>query len=348
VRRVLVVDDSRVVREALESALEPYGFEVQQAENGAVALQKLKRSPFDLALVDIHMPILDGPSLIRLMRAQGITAKVILITSGAATPVITSAVKLGVSDYVSKPFKPERIRVVVARVLGLDAGDLQVRHARVLVQYPEQALAARLRELLPPHVEVDACGPVFARALELAEKQAYAVVLLDAGALGGERGTAAALVRELVPFAAIFAVGGGARQAALWAPDGALDGTLPGAVDEELARGFLYPNFLRPLVFEDGAVYHAAGFQGDERHLPAYFHSLGRAIAGRCSREVALQDLLIDLTRVPPDAGALAAVIRLVHERLDATGAAPAFRVSEAVACALAERPELRRTVIFS
>ena len=226
-RRVLVVDDSKVIREALEAALEPYGCEVHHADNGAVAIQKLKGSQFDLVLVDIHMPVLDGVSLVRIMRAQGITAKIVLITASAAAPVISAAVKLGVSDYVSKPFQPERIRVVVARALGLEPTALQVRTARVLVHHPNEALVERVRALLPPHVEVDSSGPAFSRVLELAEQQPYAAVLLDAGALAGESTTAAELVRELLPFAAIFAVTEGAPAAACWSPAGALDGVLP-------------------------------------------------------------------------------------------------------------------------
>ena len=70
-RRVLLVDDSRVVRQALQAALEPYGFEVEHAENGASALLLLRKHPFDIAFVDLNMPVLDGPALLRMMRARG-------------------------------------------------------------------------------------------------------------------------------------------------------------------------------------------------------------------------------------------------------------------------------------
>src|SRR5690242_20594038 len=118
-RRVLIVDDSRNVRRMLESSLQPWGFEVQHAENGAQALQRLRASSIDLVFLDLNMPVLDGAGLLRVLRAQGIAAKVVLVTSGTSSPVIASAVKLGASEYVSKPFTGSQIRDVVARVLHL-------------------------------------------------------------------------------------------------------------------------------------------------------------------------------------------------------------------------------------
>jgi CheY-like chemotaxis protein len=347
VRRVLVVDDSRVIREALEAALEPYGCEVHHADNGAVALQQLKGSHFDLVLVDVNMPVLDGISLVRILRAQGITTKVVLITAGTSSSVITPAVKLGVSDYVSKPFQPERIRVVVARALGLDPTALEIRPARVLVQHPDEGLAERVQALLPSHVQVDASGAVFARALELAEQRSYAAILLDSAVLGAEATAAAALLRELLPLAAIFALREGAPRDGWWSPEGALDGVLPLPLEADAARGFLYSNFLRALVFREGAVLHAAGFVGDERHLPAYFCALERAVAARCGRELALADIVIDLTRAPRDASAVAALVARLHERLDQIGAAPAYRVRPDLLDELGARPELGRVVIL-
>jgi len=348
-RRVLVVDDSKAIRDALQAALEPYGFDLHHAENGAVALQKLRSSAFDLAFVDLNMPILDGPNLLRLMRAQGVTTKVILVTVGAATPVVTSTIKLGASEYVSKPFTAERIRLAVARVLELDPSLLQIRPARLLLQHPDPAIEERLRALLPPHVELVA-APVLSRALELAERAPCELVLLDADVLEGEVGTAAQLVRESLPQAAVFALSRAAAPArtSLWAPDGALDGVLPAALDEQLVRGFLYPNFLRPLVFAEGAVFHAAGFDGDAVHVPAYFAALQRALVRRLTGQSPTSDPTADLTRAPRELGRMAELIRGVRDRLDELGAAPAFRVDPALLGPLTDLPELRRAVIFS
>jgi CheY-like chemotaxis protein len=346
VRRILLVDDSKSARDALQAILEPYGFEIHQAENGAVALQRLRAAPFDLAFVDLHMPVLDGPNLVRLMRAQGVATQVILVTVGAATPVVTATIKLGARDYVTKPFTPERIMEALTRALGLDPDALRIRPARVLLQHPDRTVAAQLRALLPPHVELDAT-PALARALELAEQREHALVLLDAAVLEGDAEIAAGLVRKLLPLAGIFALADGASPARPWDPQDGLDGILPRALDEELVRGFLYANFLRPLVFAEGPAMRTAGFEGPPHHLPAYFAALARAVAGRCARETPTQDLCIDLSRAPPDADRLASLMNEVRGRLDLLGLAPAFRVTEPLRGALAARPELGRVVIL-
>jgi CheY-like chemotaxis protein len=351
-RRVLVVDDSKAIRDALQAALEPYGFDLHHAENGAVALQQLRSTAFDLAFVDLNMPVLDGPNLVRLMRAQGIATKVILVTVGAATPVVTSTIKLGASEYVSKPFTPERIRLAVARVLELDPSLLQIRPARVLLQHPDPDVSQGLRALLPAHVEL-VSAPALTRALELAERTPCELVLLDADVLEGEVGTAALLVRQSLPQAAVFALSRAAAAAAPqsgspWAPDGALDGVLPVALDEALVRGFLYSNFLRPLVFAEGAVFHAAGFEGSPAYLPAYFAALQRSLVHRLTGQAPTSDPSADLTRLPLELVRIAELIRCVRDLLDELGTAPAFRVDSALVEQLTARPELRRAVIFS
>ncbi len=345
--RVLLVDDSKVTREALQAALEPYGFEVAHAENGASALAHLRNAAFDLAFVDLNMPVLDGPNLIRLMRAQGIATKVILVTANSSTSVLAATIKLGASDYVAKPFSPEAIRVTVARALGLDPAQLQIKPARVLLQHPDDALAARLRMLLPPHVELTS-AVVLAKALEAAERAEFGVVLLDERVLEGEVQTAAALVRQSQRDAAVFALAAGAPPEARWRPDGALDGTLPEALDEDAVRGFLYLNFLRPLVFVEGSVFHAAGFEGSERNQAAYFAALSRSLQRRLARQGPMSEPSIDLTRVPPVPGRLAPLIEEVRARLDAAGTAVAFRVAPALLEKLTGRAELRRAVVFS
>lgn len=346
-RRVLLVDDSKVVRDALQAALEPYGFEVQHAENGATALAYLRSAPFDLAFVDLNMPVLDGPNLVRLMRAQGIPTKVILVTVGAATPVVAATIRLGASDYVAKPFTPESIRMAAARALGLDLERMEIRPSRVLLQHPDDALSARLRALLPPHVELTA-APALTRILELAERLPHDVVLLDARVLEGEVGMAAELVRQSLPDASVFAIAPHSSPEARWAPEGALDGTLPLELDEELVRGFLYANFLRPLVFAEGTVFHAAGFEGGEQNLAAYFAALLRALFQRCGRLPPSSEPSIDLTRVPPFPGRIADLILRVRTRAEDHGSTPAFRVAAGLLTNLAARPELKQVVVFA
>lgn len=342
-RRILVVDDSRGVRQKLEACLQPWGFEVQHAENGAKALALLRAQPADLVFLDINMPVLDGPSLLRIMRSQGMVTPVVLVTSGATTPLIASAIKLGAAEFVSKPFTPERIREVVARMLRLDLRSLPQYRPRVLLQCAEESFAQSLRGLLPDHVEIDA-APLLADALELAERKAYGLVIVDAGVL-----EAAAPLRARQPCAGIFGVMAGRKESAPVAEpsDGPLDGSLPLELDPATANEFLYDNFLRPLVFVEGGVLRASGYEGPSRHLWAYFRQLGRVLGARAEREAAVTaDVSIDLRRAPAHEG-IAGVIRSINGRLDLLGAAAAFALTPEQQAVLQKTEDHERVVLL-
>jgi DNA-binding response OmpR family regulator len=345
-RRLLLVDDSPSVRDALHAALDPYGFELVDAENGAVALQLLVGSRFDLAFVDLNMPVLDGPALVRLMRARGVDTRVVLVTSGADTPTVTATIKAGASEYVAKPFTPEQIREVAARVLGLDAGAWVESQTEVIVQHANPWVSGRLRGIVPARVKVSSASTL-AATLELAEAKKPSLVLLDDAVLDGDVASAAALVREVVPRAGIFALSDNAHEDQAWRPEGALDGALPLLMPEPVVRGFLYPIFLRPLVFAEPGLLRAAGFEGEERFHDAYFTALARALGARGAQQDPGRDLVIDLARVPADEARFPPLLRDVRAELDAVGAAPAFRVPPALVAALRARPELSRAVIL-
>jgi len=323
-RRILLVDDSRNVRRMLEASLQPWGFDVQHAENGAKALVQLKAAPVDLIFLDINMPVLDGPSLLRIMRSQGITARVVLVTSGAATQVIASTVKLGAAEYISKPFTPKQVRDVVARVLKLDLSKMQLFRPRVLLQCVEESFAQSLRSFLPEHVDIDA-APLLADAVELADRTRYDLVILDAAVL-----EAAQLLRIRQPGAGIFAVSPGPEDASrLDGAEGALDGLLTLDLDDEIVKDFLYATYLRPLVFVEGGILRASGFEGDPRHVAAYFRQLGRALCARAEKESSVApDVSVDLRRAPADTERIPALVREICGHLDVAGAAPAFCVT--------------------
>ena len=69
-KRILVVDDSSLVRLYYRDALEKAGFEVEQAINGIEAMEKVLAQPFDLAIVDVNMPRMDGFSFLRALRSS--------------------------------------------------------------------------------------------------------------------------------------------------------------------------------------------------------------------------------------------------------------------------------------
>jgi CheY-like chemotaxis protein len=344
-RRILVVDDSRSVRQAIEAALDPYGFEVEQADNGAVALAKLRRSPFDLVFLDLNMPVLDGPGMLRIIRHAGIPVKVVLVTTGATTATVASTVKLGASDYLQKPFTAERVREMTAKALELDPASFRLDQPRVLVQSTDAGLQERLARVLPEHVVVDGDGAL-ARCLEMAERRPYRLVLLDHRVLEGEVETAADLVRARLPEAAILSVEPGAGVTLRHVVRGELDGTIPPEVDEATAA-FLYAAYLRPCAFPEPAGLRAAGHRVQDEDADAWFAQLRRAIAARGSAWAEeTGEAVVDLTRVPADVDRLARLVGEARDALAEKGVAATFRVAEEVRKALAARAELAKAVI--
>jgi CheY-like chemotaxis protein len=330
--RVLLVDDSPLIRNAMQVALEPYGLELGHAENGEIAVERALSASWDLMFLDVVMPVMDGPTALRQIRARGNTTPVVLVTSVSTAAVVASAVKLGGVSYIGKPFTPDQIRAVTARMVKLDAG-LLLRPPRVLLQHTDPALPGRLRRVLPAHVAIDT-SPTLGHTLDLAEAGRRDLVLFESRDLADERVSVANLIRRSLPAAGIFAITDTADPAMWWQPDHGLDGMVPSALDEAVVRGFLYANFLRPLVVRDGAVAHASGFLGPTAGMPVYLTALTRALVDRCTGLDPTLDLQIDLTRMPDDTGAVAAVVTAVDRALRAAGAAPAFRLGPAIQAA--------------
>jgi DNA-binding NtrC family response regulator len=116
--RLLIVEDERAIRLALSGLLRREGYEVEQAETGAEALQRLAAEPFDLVLTDLALG--DGPSgmdVLRAARRDQAETPVVMITAHGNETIAVEAMKLGAEDYVPKPFDNDEIRLVVRRAL---------------------------------------------------------------------------------------------------------------------------------------------------------------------------------------------------------------------------------------
>ena len=109
--RVLIVDDSRFVRDYLRSLLEEMGMECEEAANGHAGLSHLHESkPFDLALVDWNMPVMGGLDMLKNMRAEGYSdVKVMMVTTEAEDDFIIRSLDAGADEYLMKPFDGEAL-----------------------------------------------------------------------------------------------------------------------------------------------------------------------------------------------------------------------------------------------
>jgi two-component system, NtrC family, nitrogen regulation response regulator GlnG len=119
VGRILVADDEESIRWVLSTALTGEGHNVEQAEAGDAALQRLLTNHFDLALVDIKMPGVDGLSLLSRVREAGLTTPIVILTAQNTMANAIEAMKRGAYDYVTKPFDIEEVRLLVQRILEM-------------------------------------------------------------------------------------------------------------------------------------------------------------------------------------------------------------------------------------
>ncbi|MEO6223773.1 MAG: response regulator [Vicinamibacterales bacterium] len=115
---VLVVDDDSAVRELLLKALTTAGYLVDVAIDGPSALTRLTEKSYDLMITDLKMPGQDGLSLIREARITSPGLPVIVITGYSSEATAIEAINLGVSGYLTKPFRLPRILAATARALG--------------------------------------------------------------------------------------------------------------------------------------------------------------------------------------------------------------------------------------
>ena len=114
--RLLVVDDDPDVRESLQRALGYAGYAVATAVNGADALSSVARSPVDLIILDVLMPMLDGFETCRTLRERGNATPVLVLTARDAVDDRVAGFEAGADDYLVKPFA---LRELVARVNAL-------------------------------------------------------------------------------------------------------------------------------------------------------------------------------------------------------------------------------------
>lgn len=107
--RILVVDDNIINQIIAEKLLTRWNASVGMAENGFLALEKLRTQTFDLVLMDLHMPVMDGLEAIRQIRANRWHIPIIAFTASISEKEREQVMAIGGNDYLSKPFKPQEL-----------------------------------------------------------------------------------------------------------------------------------------------------------------------------------------------------------------------------------------------
>ncbi|MBF0508036.1 MAG: response regulator [Deltaproteobacteria bacterium] len=114
--RILVVDDELIVRDSLKEWLAEEGFSVDMAESGPAALAALARNEYNLMLLDIKMPGMDGVETLKQAKELKPNLPIVMMTAYATVETAVEAMKLGASDYLMKPFDPDTLVHLIFRL----------------------------------------------------------------------------------------------------------------------------------------------------------------------------------------------------------------------------------------
>lgn len=180
--KILIVDDEPRIRQILKIMLVSLSHDIDTAEDGLEALEKLQSEAFDLVISDIRMDRLDGKGLLQKIHAADIPCPVVFITAFASTESVVEALRLGAVDYLVKPFDEAQVTVAVERALGI---------AKILSE--NKALKAAIQEGRDDRF-------VFAsKVMESVEEMAVKVAQSDATVLiTGESGTGKEVIAKLI------------------------------------------------------------------------------------------------------------------------------------------------------
>jgi two-component system, cell cycle response regulator len=125
---VLVVDDSSAIRKILGRALQAGGYRVVEAADGQQALDACRAAPPDIVILDFDMPIMDGPTALRAMKADAAMASipVLFLTARTGGADVAIGLELGAQDYLRKPCEPAELTARVASALRISAQEQEL------------------------------------------------------------------------------------------------------------------------------------------------------------------------------------------------------------------------------
>ncbi|MCG6981066.1 MAG: FAD-dependent oxidoreductase [Deltaproteobacteria bacterium] len=133
--KILVVDDELIVRDSLKDWLIEEGFDVDTAESGPAALEKIAKQPYHLMLLDIKMPEMDGVEVLQRAKDMRPELPVVMMTAYATVETAVEAMKIGALDYLMKPFDPDTLVPLVVKLYeNLErAGELKMEVGAVIL-----------------------------------------------------------------------------------------------------------------------------------------------------------------------------------------------------------------------
>jgi two-component system, NtrC family, response regulator len=169
--RVLVVDDEPNARDALRSLLTDEGYAVSEARDGVEALAFLREQGADVILADVRMPRMDGLTLVRTARAEGLPGTFVMMTAFASVETAVEAMRAGADNFLTKPLEAAAVLVVLEKVLEkLElVRDAELLRARVRERFRIDSIVGESAALQAIFDVVKRAAPTKANVLLLGE-----------------------------------------------------------------------------------------------------------------------------------------------------------------------------------
>ena len=328
--RVLTVDDSRAVRSIVVRQLNEWGVETDEAEDGIKGLEKLDEVLYDLVLLDVTMPEMDGPTMLARMREAGNKTPVLMLTSEAKRSIVGEVMKLGIEDYILKPFKPEELKAKVSKVLkdlgGAGATPVSAaaaispsvapdpvagepaaepgarRFVDVFLVDDMDNVHKRLRGLLPENISMDACSSA-QDALNRVRERVYRLVIVDNQIPDVNSAALMNQMRALQPRATMISLclrtaDNALEEAKREGYDGVLFKPLTQDLVDELVASYFDTS---EILIVEGSSMRVSAYTGREEGLERYYNKLSQRVRADMLKiaEACFDNVELDTVKMP-------------------------------------------------
>jgi DNA-binding response OmpR family regulator len=340
--RVLTVDDSRAIRMIVTKVLTEMNLEVDEAEDGEKGLLRLEELEFDLVILDVTMPVLDGPGMLAKMREAGNKTPVLMLTSESKRSIVAEIMKLKIEDYILKPFKNEELKAKIFKILkardpnimdalssaqtvqqsaGTRKTDMSInsesasqgrQFADILVIDDMDNVAKKLRGMLPPHI-TQMSGLTGQAGLKLARDNTYRVILIDRELPDVPATTLIKQLRVLQPNAACLAMTlRSSNNIVKECKDEGFDDVLFKPFGQDALDDMLQAFFqTTEMVSRQENVLTAAAFNGRPERVDRYYQRISVLVkdAVKDIAEACFENVILDANKMPADPSRMAQLI---------------------------------------
>jgi DNA-binding response OmpR family regulator len=161
--RILLVDDEQSIQTLLSYPLRKDGYHVTSAQDGREALQRFEEARFDLVILDLMLPKLDGVEVCRELRSRSQVPIIMLTAKGSETDKV-AGLEVGADDYITKPFSMREFRSRVkaalrrSRMSGQPAEEGTIDHGDLIIDFERRMVTLREKEIKVTYVEFEILG----------------------------------------------------------------------------------------------------------------------------------------------------------------------------------------------